>query len=140
MHPEPRIEMEAFACLGCKIKRSEGFVNPRDVQLNLHHERRRSISHERNQLIPAESSSTSSTSLTATTDVMSGSTDLQSGNSSQSTTFFCTTCQIAFQNGQEQRVHMKDPWQYVKSTSPVFCHRCESILIFTQRPQYQTAN
>ncbi|KAJ9607494.1 hypothetical protein H2200_007572 [Cladophialophora chaetospira] len=27
-----------------------------------------------------------------------------------STSYSCTSCQIAFQNGQEQRVHMKQPW------------------------------
>ena len=30
-----------------------------------------------------------------------------------STTYSCTSCQISFQNGQEQRIHMKEPWQYV---------------------------
>ncbi|KAF2094757.1 hypothetical protein NA57DRAFT_45665 [Rhizodiscina lignyota] len=27
-----------------------------------------------------------------------------------STTYLCTTCHISFQNGQEQRIHMKEPW------------------------------
>lgn len=32
-----------------------------------------------------------------------------------STTYSCTSCQISFQDGQEQRIHMKTPWQYVKN-------------------------
>ncbi|KAF2794393.1 hypothetical protein K505DRAFT_374655 [Melanomma pulvis-pyrius CBS 109.77] len=27
-----------------------------------------------------------------------------------STTYLCTSCKISFQNGQEQRIHMKEPW------------------------------
>ncbi|KAF3902090.1 hypothetical protein ABW21_db0201865 [Orbilia brochopaga] len=27
-----------------------------------------------------------------------------------STNYLCTSCQISFQNGQEQRIHMKEPW------------------------------
>jgi len=31
-----------------------------------------------------------------------------------SSTYLCNSCQISFQNGQEQRIHMKEPWQYVE--------------------------
>lgn len=30
-----------------------------------------------------------------------------------STTYSCAACHISFQNGQDQRTHMKEPWQYV---------------------------
>ncbi|RDW63365.1 hypothetical protein BP6252_10910 [Coleophoma cylindrospora] len=35
-----------------------------------------------------------------------------------STTYSCTSCQISFQDGPEQRVHMKTPWQYVEINAP----------------------
>jgi pre-60S factor REI1 len=31
-----------------------------------------------------------------------------------STNYSCVSCQISFQTGQEQRAHMKEPWQYVE--------------------------
>ncbi|KAJ9634507.1 hypothetical protein H2199_008964 [Coniosporium tulheliwenetii] len=34
----------------------------------------------------------------------------QSPSPLPSTTYLCTSCQISFQNGQEQRIHMKEPW------------------------------
>ena len=38
----------------------------------------------------------------------------QSPSPLPSTSYLCTSCQISFQNGQEQRIHMKEPWQYVE--------------------------
>jgi hypothetical protein len=36
-----------------------------------------------------------------------------------STTYLCISCQVSFPDGQQQRIHMKEPWQYVWIASTV---------------------
>ena len=49
-----------------------------------------------------------------------------------STTYLCTSCQISFQNGQEQRIHMKEPWQYVEiDTTMVYISRIDIRTAYT---------
>lgn len=38
-----------------------------------------------------------------------------------STKYSCTSCQVTFHDGQQQRAHMKDPWQYVLGATACFC-------------------
>lgn len=37
-----------------------------------------------------------------------------------STRHLCTSCQLTFADASEQRIHMKEPWQYVEANIPLF--------------------